>query len=165
MTLFEPAVQPPQPRASSALIRPQQPALDPVRASVLVVDDDDADTRLIVKALKRNPNIAEVVNRSLPGQALLELSAGRLRPSIILLDLSMPRVDGFRFLDVLRKIPAMSDVPVVIVTTSALPRDVEQASRSSVSGYLIKPDSYEELEKSLDRIIERLIDGQNGGQS
>jgi CheY-like chemotaxis protein len=145
-------------RALSALIRPPL-ALTVWRVNVLVVDDDAADTRLIVKALKRNPDVGEVVSRSLPGRALLELTAGRLRPDLVLLDLSMPKLDGFRFLEVLRMIPAMAETPVVIVTTSGLARDVEQAAGCSISGYIVKPDTYDELEKRLDRIIEQTLGG------
>lgn len=142
-------------RALSAMIRPTL-AQNVWRVNVLLVEDDAADTRLITKALKAHKDVGDVIPRNLPGRALLELAAGRIRPTVIFLDLKMPRIDGFKFLEVLRKIPAMAKTPVVVVTTSALKRDVEQAGRSTVSGYLVKPDTYEELESRVEGIINQV---------
>lgn len=143
-------------RALSSMIRPTL-AQNVWRVNVLLVEDDAADTRLITKALKAHRDVGEVITRNLPGRALLELAAGRMRPTVIFLDLKMPRIDGFKFLEVLRKIPAMAKVPVVIVTSSAFARDVHKASRASVSGYLVKPEDYDELEARIEGIINQVI--------
>jgi CheY-like chemotaxis protein len=145
-------------RALSAMVRPPL-ARSVWRANILVVEDDAADTRLILRALKANPDVAEVVTRNLPGRALLELAAGRFRPTIIFLDIRMPRIDGFRFLDALRVIPSMSDVPVVFLTTSALSSDVARASDRAANGYIVKPDSFEELKERLDGVIQQVVSG------
>jgi CheY-like chemotaxis protein len=148
-------------RALSAMVRPPL-AQNVWRANILVVEDDAADTRLITQALKGNPNVGEVVTRNLPGRALLELAAGRYRPTLILLDIKMPRLDGFRFLDALRAIPSVADVPVVFLTTSALSSDVARATERSASGYIVKPDSFDELKSRLGGIVERAVSGFRG---
>lgn len=145
-------------RALSAMVRPQL-GRSVWRANVLVVEDDAADTRLITQALKRNPDVGEVVSRNLPGRALLELAAGRFQPTVIFLDIRMPRLDGFRFLDALRAIPSMVDVPVVFLTTSALSSDVLRATDQAASGYIVKPDTFEELKARLDKVIEQVLSG------
>jgi CheY-like chemotaxis protein len=127
------------------------------RVNVLVVDDDPADTQLIARALRNNTDVREVVTCNSPTKALLDLEAGRIQPTIILLDIRMPQLDGFQFLDSMRLIPAMVDVPVIFLTTSALWQDVRQADGCAISGYIVKPNSYEELKARLDIVVARVL--------
>lgn len=144
-----------------ATIKPGLPVEAP-RLDVLVVEDDAADTRLIQTALRRHPDIGDIATRSLPGRALLELSAGRLRPDLVLLDIVMPRLDGFQFLEVMRRVPAATTVPVVFLTTSAATRDIKRANENAALGYIVKPDSYEELEARLGAVIKKAVNNLNG---
>jgi len=148
-------------RPVGAMIRPGLPVEAP-RLDVLVVEDDAADTRLIQTALRRQPEIGNVATRNLPGRALLELSAGRLQPGLVLLDIIMPRLDGFEFLEVMRRVPAMTGVPVVFLTTSAATRDIRRANDNAAFGYIVKPDSYEELEARIGAVIRQAVNGLNG---
>lgn len=127
------------------------------RVNVLVVDDDPADTQLIARALRNNPDVREVVTCNSPVKTLLDLEAGRILPTIVLLDIRMPQIDGFGFLDRLKQIPSMIDVPVVFLTTSALWRDVRQANDCVISGYIVKPNSYDELKTRLDAVITKVV--------
>lgn len=145
-------------RAIGAMARRSPAAL----VNVLLVEDDIADARLIQTALRRNVDVGEVVTRNLPGRALLELAAGRLTPNLILLDIVMPRLDGFQFLEVLRRLPAMADIPVAFLTTSASPRDQKRASETSACGYIVKPDSFDELETRIDAVIKQTANGGKG---
>lgn len=127
------------------------------RVNVLVVDDDPADTQLIARALRNNTGVREVFTCNSPTKALLDLEAGRVQPTIVLLDIRMPQLDGFQFLDSMRLIPAMADVPVIFLTTSALWRDVRQADGCAISGYIVKPNSYEELKARLDLVVGKVL--------
>ena len=122
---------------------------------VLLVDDDVADTLLIQRALQRHPHVSNVVTRNSPTRTLMEISAGRLRPALVFLDISMPGIDGFQFLEAMRKLRRMGEVPVVFITSSAFVRDVGRAIRSSACGYIVKPESFEDLEKQIDQAIRR----------
>ncbi len=127
--------------------------------NVLLVEDDAADTSLILDVLKRHPSVSVARAVDAPQTALEHLALGRMGPDLILLDIHMPRIDGFTFLERVRLIPEMADVPVVFLTTSCLARDAMQAKQSSASWYLIKPDSYAELQSRLDRVIKRAMSG------
>jgi DNA-binding response OmpR family regulator len=142
------------------MVRPD--ATNASQINVLLVEDDAADTRLIQTALKRNADVGEVVARNLPGRALLELAAGRLNPNLILLDIVMPRLDGFQFLEVLRRLPAMSDIPVAFLTTSSSTRDMKRAGETSAFDYIVKPESFEELETRIDAVIKKTANGGKG---
>jgi DNA-binding response OmpR family regulator len=140
--------------ALDQLLRPES-ALNSSGMKVLLVDDDVADTLLIQRALQRHPHVSDVVARNSPTRTLMEISAGRLRPALVFLDISMPGIDGFQFLEAMRKMRKMGEVPVVFITSSAFVRDVGRAIRSSACGYIVKPESFEELEKQIDQAIRR----------
>ncbi|TRO63279.1 response regulator [Christiangramia sabulilitoris] len=71
-------------------------------------------------------------------------------PDVILLDLNMPIMDGWEFLEEFVKIPSQKEVTIYIVTSSIDPQDIERAKYyDKVSSYLIKPISSEKLQQIL----------------
>lgn len=76
--------------------------------------------------------------------------ANEKMPDIILLDLNMPIMDGWQFLDEFTQIPTEKEILIYIVTSSIDPADVNRAKAyNRVSNYLVKPISIEDLRKSL----------------
>lgn len=71
----------------------------------------------------------------------------------------MPQLDGFGFLKELRSIASMVRVPVVFLTTSGFGNDVREHSASSASAYVIKPDTYFELQTRMDVVIKQALSG------
>jgi CheY-like chemotaxis protein len=124
---------------------------------VMVVEDDAADTSLMLDVLRRNMGVRQVWSFEDPEAALLSLTHKRVQPDLILLDIRMPKLSGFGFIEKLREIPAFYDTQVVLITTSRLARDVERASRSAVSGYVVKPDTYDELRKRIDCTVSKAL--------
>jgi putative two-component system response regulator len=121
---------------------------------VLVVDDDAADTALILTALNRNPAVRTARATDAPEFALRQFALnGELRPNLVLLDIHMPRLNGFAFLTAMRRIPTMARVPVVFLTTSCLANDLAQAPESTASLYVLKPNSSSELQARLNGVI------------
>lgn len=153
--LFE--AQKPSPRRRSRL----EPQPDRVfwSINVLLVEDDEADTEIILNVLKRHPSVSSTHSSNQPVALLGQLTMGQLRPDLILLDIHMPRVDGFKFLEALREIPAMLSVPVVFLTTSGLVEDARRAAQTTAASYIIKPDTYQELQTRLDGAIKRAVAG------
>lgn len=95
-------------------------------AQVLVVEDDAANRQMLVRMLTREGiTVTEAENGS---QALEQLAL--IRPSLILLDLMMPVMDGFEFLKILRETPEISKTPVIVVTA----RDLSEADRARLNG-------------------------------
>jgi CheY-like chemotaxis protein len=121
---------------------------------VLVVDDDPADTALILAALHCNPDVTSVRAVDAPEVALRQLAVrSRRRPDLVLLDIQMAKMNGFGFLASMRKLPAMRSVPVVFLTTSDLASDVVKSHESSAALYVRKPNSNAELRSRLDGVI------------
>ena len=138
--------------------RGPRPAEQAGKLNILLVDDDPADTSLILSALACHPHVS-VRTVDEPVLALRQLLVGYRQPDLVLLDVHMPRIDGFELLEGLRRIAGMVSVPVVILTTSGLDKDVLAYRRSSASMYVVKPDTFGELQTRVDGIVERAISG------
>jgi CheY-like chemotaxis protein len=102
--------------------------------SVLVVEDDNVTRKMLRRLLKKQGwNITEAAD----GQAALERVAEQ-RPALILLDLMMPTLDGFAFLDELRQHEDWRAIPVIVLTAKELTSDERQRLHGAVEKILTK---------------------------
>ena len=115
--------------------------------TVLVLEDSDEDFETLVEATNRT-ELKHDFQRATTGDECLARLRGsegvRLLPSIILLDLNTPGMDGRETLLVIRADPELSCVPVVILSTSANPRDVNYCYAHGANAYHVKPVRYEQ---------------------
>jgi CheY-like chemotaxis protein len=113
--------------------------------NVLLVDDDFVFTFLNKKIISSLKFVNEIDTAQNGQQAIEMLSASvesdRPLPDIILLDLNMPVMDGFEFLDAFKsmKLPQKDRIKIIIVTSSMHPDDVQRAKDYGVTSYLTKP--------------------------
>ncbi len=78
------------------------------------------------------------------------INAGEKLPDLILLDLNMPIMDGWQFLDEFTKIKTEKSITIYIITSSVDPADVEKSKEyDNVNNYLVKPITLETLQKLL----------------
>jgi two-component system response regulator len=120
-------------------------------AVILLVEDCEDDITLTRRAFHRlhrqNPiytvRDAEEALAYLNGKGKYASLDEFPLPGIILLDLKMPRMDGFEFLQWLRNEPAFSAIPVVVLTSSDQPEDVESAYALGANCYLQKPSDFD----------------------
>jgi CheY-like chemotaxis protein len=68
---------------------------------------------------------------------------------LILLDLNMPRMNGREFLAAIKTDPEFSDIPVVVLTTSSVERDVETSFKHHAAGYITKPVEFGQLAAAI----------------
>jgi CheY-like chemotaxis protein len=119
-------------------------------ASILVVDDDEDIRDVLAMALDCMGHTVEVAAGGLIASRLLFEG---FRPSLVLLDLMMPGMDGETFLATMRQNPDTADIPVVIMSGSrGIP---EKAAALHVHGYLIKPFDLDELTRTVTRVVAR----------
>jgi two-component system, response regulator len=124
---------------------------------VLLVEDNADDELLTVRVLKKS-NIHNVVVARDGVEALDYLfsakkvagSGANPRPSFILLDLKLPRMDGLECLLAIRADERTRDIPVIIITSSKDERDMKQSGALRVKGYLNKPLDPQQLAETLD---------------
>lgn len=114
---------------------------------ILMAEDEPADAYLLKLALGES-GIAADVQHVVDGREALEYLrrqgprfAQASRPDLILIDLNMPRMDGREFLAVVKGEADLRDIPVVVLSTSQVERDVLAAYRLGAAGYIAKsPD-------------------------
>lgn len=115
--------------------------------SILLVDDDAGDCRLVSESLKdsKRTSSLHVVNSGDEALAYLRKAGRRARPDIVLLDINMPGKDGFATLREIRAEEELTDLPVVMLTTSTAERDILESYRLHANCYVSKPTSFEDF--------------------
>lgn len=112
---------------------------------LLLVDDDEVDVQGLRRAFARG-RIANPITVARDGIEALEILRGENghaklpRPHLILLDLNMPRMNGFEFLEALRADEELRAAIVFMITTSKAEEDKARAYGHNVAGYIVKQD-------------------------
>jgi two-component system, response regulator len=121
--------------------------------SILLAEDDVDDRMMIRRALKQAGK-DENVHEFSDGVELMEyLGQGEdeapwrngRTPTLILLDLNMPRMSGRQVLQEIKADPKLKTIPVVVLTTSSSKIDVMESYEAGANAYVTKPHSYSEL--------------------
>jgi len=121
----------------------------------LLVEDDDDHAELVLRVLKKR-RVANELDRVKDGvEAIAFLrNEGEYenapRPDIVLLDLKLPRRDGFEVLKEIREDPEISSLPVVILTTSSAEIDRVKAYTYHANSYLKKPLDFDQFRKMVE---------------
>jgi two-component system, response regulator len=124
------------------------------QAWVMHADDDLDDAALVQRALKPFPEL-ELRHVQDGGLAIEMLKAAETPPKLVLLDLKMPRVDGFEVLRILP--PEIRTYPIVVMSSSDEPRDRTHAFELGCDDYVVKPVDYAAFLATVRRIVaERL---------
>ena len=127
------------------------PQLLPV--AIVMAEDDLEDRELAAEAWKE-ARLANKVHCVSDGEELLEYlqhtgrhldRANAPNPALILLDLKMPRMDGFEALRRIRSDPALRHIPVVVLTTSRADEDVLRSYSLGVNSFITKPVTFDGL--------------------
>lgn len=119
---------------------------------ILLVDDDEVDTLRLQRAFCVRGVRHPIITASTGVEALARLEEQGRPPAFVLLDLNMPEMDGFELLAELRDQAIRKSVPVVVLTTSADPRDIRRSYELGVAGYFVKPITGEEFMGVVDVI-------------
>jgi len=122
---------------------------------IVMADDDDDDYLLTKKALKESKLLNTLV-RVKDGEELLDCLHGRgdfkegaVRPGVILLDLNMPRKDGREALKEIKADAELSEIPVVIFTTSKAEEDIFRSYQLGSNSFITKPVTFDNLIKVM----------------
>lgn len=127
------------------------------RAAILVIEDDANDLFFLKRAFSTLEKKCEMQAVGDGAEAIDYLRgvddyADRDRfpiPTLILMDLKMPRVDGFEFLSWLRREPGLRLIPVVVFSSSNLPADVRRAYELGANSFVVKLEDNTALPETL----------------
>ncbi len=120
--------------------------------SLLLVEDNEDDVLIAQRAFKEFKFISSV-SVARDGQEALDLLTGSgsragqkpLHPSIILLDITLPLMDGIALLKRLKADASLRSIPVVMLTTSSRQEDIARSYENGAASYLTKPASLDEF--------------------
>ncbi len=124
--------------------------------TVLHVEDDASLQRLVRIALEQGGHYA--VQTAADGERALELARDGA-PSLVLLDLHLPGMNGMAVLQAMRALPALREVPVVFLTAATDPKLLGELQSLGVTEVLIKPFRPRLLVQTIDRVLGRSQDG------
>ncbi|HEV2602074.1 MAG TPA: response regulator [Microvirga sp.] len=124
---------------------------------VLIVEDDEDDRALIARAFKRAKvevplQFAQDGDEALQALGAIASGASHPPPSVVLLDLKLPRRSGFEVLEWMKQHVTMRRVPVVILTSSQESTDLKRAYDLGANSYLVKPAKPDALLAMVERI-------------
>lgn len=112
---------------------------------ILIVDDNEDSRDLVVKVLKnRGYQMVEAVD----GEDALEKAESE-NPDIILLDISIPKLDGYEVTRRLKSREKFRNIPIIALTAHAMKGDKEKALQAGYDGYISKPISIHELPEQI----------------
>ena len=144
--------------------------MPPPRLQILLVEDNFEHLTLTKYILNRNGVNGDVfVVRD--GQEAMDYlyrrnrfsgAASNARPSIVLLDLNTPRLNGKELLKIIKEDKGLRDIPVVIVSSSNRPEDVAFAREHGASAYISKSAGFEEFSAALKNLDQYMLPGPTG---
>ncbi len=117
---------------------------------IMLVEDDDAQARIVALALETAQENCEL-RRVSDGDAAIDAMRGVLGaggaqlPDLVLLDLKMPRRNGFEVLDEVKTDPLLRTIPIVVLSTSRAEKDRVGAYERHANSYLTKPADFDEF--------------------
>lgn len=121
---------------------------------IVVAEDEEGDVQLVKRALLRASVQAPVQFARDGLEAIDLLDKFRQTPVLLLLDLHMPKLDGFEVLRWLRHQPSATQVSVVVLSSSDHSQDICQAAELGASCYIVKPNDPHELVRVMERAQE-----------
>lgn len=119
--------------------------------AVLVVDDDEDIRHLVTEVLRLSGFVPSSVSSGV--EALRLLRRAHPLPSLVLLDVQMPELDGWDTLRAIRTDPHATDVPVVLCTVKASPLDAAVGWALGCDGYIVKPFAISELIDEVETVL------------
>ena len=127
---------------------------------ILLAEDEPSDADLCLRALKRKKIANHIVWVKDGAEALDFLFArgryasrtGTDRPRLLLLDIKMPKVDGFEVLRQIRADERLATMPVVIMTSSSEERDIAEGYHLGVNSYVAKPVDFASFQQAVEDV-------------
>ncbi|MEO6489697.1 MAG: response regulator [Ferruginibacter sp.] len=121
---------------------------------ILLIDDDEDDKELFRAAFKEVAPESVVSTANSIDELLKNIdSLNSELPDIIFLDLSMPKMDGFECLDLIKSINPLNNIPVFIYSTSVNPAHLELTYEKGASRYFQKPNSFDGIKSLITRML------------
>src|SRR5688572_18842033 len=121
--------------------------------TIVMIDDDIEDQEIFLQVIQEiDPAI--LCLQPLGAKLVLDLLIEDThRPDFIFVDINMPLMNGFEFLVEVKKLEHISDIPVIVLSTSTSPENSEKAKRLGAVGFMTKPSNFKLFRSKLQTIF------------
>src|SRR5579863_7035585 len=129
---------------------------------ILLVEDDPQDVELMLRAF-RSENVQSPIEVVRDGEEALDYlfcrgsyktRAADHPPTLILLDLKLPKIGGLQVIEEVKSSTACRSIPVVVLSSSGEQRDIAESYRLGVNGYIQKPVDIGEFRKAIHAVVQ-----------
>jgi two-component system response regulator len=122
--------------------------------TILLVEDNPDDVELTLRALRKGPTrcAVEVAHDGADALDYLVGPKSRPLPAFVLLDLKLPRVSGHEVLERIRREPRTRHLPVIVLTSSREPRDLERSYELGANSYVRKPVDFDDFLQAAEKL-------------
>jgi len=126
---------------------------------ILIAEDDEGHAKLIIRNLKRSGIVNEIIHFK-DGQEIINFLYKKGKephrksntPYLLLLDIRMPKIDGVSVLKQVKTDKELCKMPVIMITTTDDPKEIETCYELGCSNYITKPINYEKFVKSIKQL-------------
>jgi DNA-binding response OmpR family regulator len=118
--------------------------------ALILIAEDERDIRDLVAFSLRHQGHDVIV--TMDGESALERTFAE-RPDLVLLDVRMPRIDGYEVCRRIKSDPALKAIPVAFISAKGQDREVAQGMDAGAQAYILKPFSLEELRITVDKLL------------
>jgi CheY-like chemotaxis protein len=129
-----------------------------VIANILLAEDNEDDVIILSNALRRL-EVNHAVIRVANGEEAIAYLKEKPRPDLVVLDLKMPKQDGFDVLAFIRTRPELAGLPVIILTASDWAKDKKRAEQLGIADYLVKQLDWSAVAAALKLSIAKALAG------
>lgn len=119
--------------------------------TILLVEDDPWLEKLVSATIYRS---SFKLIHAKDGEEAVNMAVSE-HPNLILLDVNIPKIDGFEVCKIIRQKELLADVPIIFLTAKSEPADIEEGFASGGTAYMTKPFSPLELLATIERILEK----------
>jgi CheY-like chemotaxis protein len=129
-------------------------------ATILVAEDQPAEVLLLKRAFAK-AGVKAPVHFVKDGQEAIDYLRGRESfndrqvhplPTMMLLDLKMPRLDGFDVLGWVRQQPTLKRLPIVVLSSSSMPEDIDRAYDLGANSFIVKPSGMDAQKEVVEQL-------------
>jgi len=127
------------------------------KVTIVMVEDDLGHARLIEKNLRRSGIMNELLHFDNGRSAVDYFLSGKLEENahektLVLLDLNLPEVDGFEVLEILKGDDRTKKIPIIILTTTSNPKEIDRCYDLGCNIYITKPVDYLNFSEALSKL-------------
>ena len=117
--------------------------------TVLIIEDEEDAAELFAEMMRVSGFRVLKTSSSMPALTMMTTE----KPDVVLLDIMMPEISGLDILRQMRRDPALTSIPVIVVSAKSMPADIKNGMEAGASTYLTKPVGFVDLKEAVERAL------------